>query len=299
MIQPTLFWYLAVSLIGLGTFPISFRMLSKLPDRGYGLSRALGLLLWGFLFWLLSSLGFLANNMGGYVFAFFVLGGISIWAWRSVEPGEIIGWLREKRGLVITVELLFAAAFVGWVIVRAANPAIQSTEKPMELAFINASMRAEFMPPHDPWLSGYAISYYYFGYVLTAMLANLTSTLAGEAFTLALALVFSLTAIGSYSIGYNLLAVFRPKVGRMNMALAMLSPIFMLLVSNAEGFLEILHAGGVFWSEDADGSLTSDFWEGLDIEDLRDPPREPLDWVPRDYETGGWSWWRASRVIQD
>ena len=56
--------------------------------------------------------------------------------------------------------------------VRAANPEILGTEKPMELAFINAILRSPAFPPHDPWLSGYAISYYYFGYVLVAMLAS-------------------------------------------------------------------------------------------------------------------------------
>ena len=60
--------------------------------------------------------------------------------------------------------------------VRANNPEISTAggEKWMETAFINAILHSPMFPPHDPWLSGYAISYYYFGYVMTAMLAKLT-----------------------------------------------------------------------------------------------------------------------------
>ena len=60
------------------------------------------------------------------------------------------------------------------------------TEKPMELAFINAIMRSPTFPPSDPWLSGYAISYYYFGYVLVALLAKLTALPGAVAFNLGL-----------------------------------------------------------------------------------------------------------------
>jgi uncharacterized membrane protein len=66
----------------------------------------------------------------------------------------------------------------------------------MELAFINAILRSPTFPPHDPWLSGFSISYYYFGYVLTAMLAKFTGTLGSVAFNLMLALIFALSASG-------------------------------------------------------------------------------------------------------
>ena len=57
---------------------------------------------------------------------------------------------------------------VGWAAFRAYNPDIAGTEKPMEFAFINGVLRSRFFPPQDPWLSGYGISYYYFGYVMLA-----------------------------------------------------------------------------------------------------------------------------------
>jgi uncharacterized membrane protein len=44
----------------------------------------------------------------------------------------------------------------------------------MEFAFLNAVGRSATFPPVDPWLSGFAISYYYFGYVMTSVLARLS-----------------------------------------------------------------------------------------------------------------------------
>ena len=81
----TIYWYLAVSLIGLVTFPLTYRLLPALPDRGYALSKALGLLLWGFIFWLLSSFGFLVNDAGGLLFALMLLTGLGIWSWRGLD----------------------------------------------------------------------------------------------------------------------------------------------------------------------------------------------------------------------
>jgi len=290
-----LFWYLAVSLLGLLVFPLAYRLLPGLVDRGYAIARALSLLLWGFGFWLLSSLGGLPNDLGGYAVVFVLLLGLSGWALRGLRKGELADWLRANRRTVVTVEVLFLLAFVGWSLVRAGNPNITYTEKPMELAFINAILRSPTMPPHDPWLSGYAISYYYFGYLLVAMLARLTGTVAGVAFNLGGALVFALTAVGAYGLVYNLLNIGRADMPRKRFVLPLLAPFFTLLVSNLEGFLEVLHARGLFWKADASGTLTSRFWTWLDILDLNSAPTLPYQgWDPRYF----W-WWRASRVVRD
>lgn len=293
-------WYLTISLLGLLTFPLAYRLLPNLADRGYAFSRTLGWLLWGFIFWLLASLGVLRNDAGGLLFSLAVLIGLSLWALRGESAEGLQTWWRSRRGTVILVELLFLAAFAGWAFVRANNPQADGTEKPMELAFINAILRSPTFPPHDPWLSGYAISYYYFGYVLVAMLAKITATLGSVAFNLGGALVFALAAIGAYGLVYNLLSA-SPRGERTGdsstwPAIAgFFGPLFVLIVSNLEGFLDLLHARGLFWSRDATGQLVSPFWQWLDLKDLNLPPPEPFRQVPDRI----WWWWRASRVVQD
>ncbi len=285
-------WYLLITLLGLMAFPIAYKLLPGLADRGYTLARTLGLLIWSYGFWLLGSLGLLQNDLGGELFALAILIIISIWAFRSLEWTEIRGWLHKQRRSILVVEILFLLSFVGWAIVRAANPEITGTEKPMELAFINSILRSPNLPPNDPWLSGYSISYYHYGYVMIAMLARLTATAGGVAFNLGLSLVFALSAIGSYGLLYNLLAARKSKPQSAQSPLAaLLAPFFVLIVSNLSGLLHLLRVNGIFWRQNEAGEWFSPFWAWLDIGSISQPPPENPFYH--------WWWWQGSRIVQD
>ncbi len=286
-------WYITITLLGWLTFPLVFKLFPGLADRGYPLARVVALLVWGYAFWLLASLHLAQNNLGGLLLGILVLLGLSAWALYR-EGEQLLAWIKSRLGLIAVVEVLFLVAFAFLAVVRAANPEATGTEKPMELAFINAILRSPSFPPNDPWLSGYAISYYYFGYVMTAMLAKLTSVSGSVAFNLMLALVFGLSASGAYGLIYNLLAA-RKKDERPAVFRSLLGPLFLLLVSNLEGFLEVLHQRGLFWTFQPDGSASSTFWSWLDMKDLSQPPNLPLSWIPDRF----WWWWRASRVVHD
>ena len=288
-----LLWYLLLTGLGLAAFPLAYTLLPGLADRGYAFSRILGLLVWGYLYWILGYLGLLRNTTGSLVLTLGVLAGLSWFASSRLQAGEMKAWWRGSRRVVVTVEILFLAAFAGWTLIRAMNPEITATEKPMELAFLNSVLRSPGFPPHDPWLSGYAISYYYFGYILVGMLAMLTGTAAGIAFNLGIAAVFGLGAVGAYGVVFNLLEHGRDRVG--SHLAALFGPIFVLFMSNLEGFLDMLHSLGIFWRRTSDGSLESAFWRWLDLKDLVNPPVEPFGLLPDRFL---W-WWRASRVVND
>ncbi|HZJ22822.1 MAG TPA: DUF2298 domain-containing protein, partial [Anaerolineales bacterium] len=203
-------WYLLITFLGWLTFPLAYRLFPALTDRGYAISRAFGLLVWGYVFWLFASFGIAQNDRGGLLLGLVVLGSLSAWAIASITPvggkkSEIINWIRENRRGIITTEILFLLAFGAMATFRAANPEIVGTEKPMELMFISGIMNSPTFPPRDLWLSGYSISYYYFGYVMTSMLALFTGVPATMAFNLMIALIFGLSAVGAYGILYNLL----------------------------------------------------------------------------------------------
>ena len=288
-------WYILLTLLGLLTFPLGFYLFPALADRGYTFSRALGLLIWGYTFWILASFQLAQNDIGGLLLGLVILGGLSAWAFLQCRA-EIAAWFRANRQLVITTESLFLLAFGFMAFVRAANPEIVGTEKPMELMFINGIMNSPMFPPRDLWLSGYSISYYYFGYVMASMLAVFNGTPATMAFNLMIALIFGLSAVGAYGILYNLLANWRRANDESPISTSpssflspLLAPLFLLIVSNAEGFLEVLHARGLFWRNGAN------FWTWLDIPELRDLPTQTGAWAPDRF----WWWWRASRVIQD
>lgn len=331
-------WYLLVLLLGWVTFPLAFRLFPALPDRGFTLARAAGLLIWGYFFWLLASLGMAQNDAGGILLALVLLIGLSTASFFG-SRFPFMEFVRSKRSLILTVEALFLVAFAFLAFVRSANSELASTEKPMELAFISAILRSPSFPPQDPWLSGYAISYYYFGYVMTGMLAKLTALPGSLAHNLMTALIFALGALGAFGILYNLLAgVKTDDDGSSTVAdrqrsivrYSLLAPLFLLLVSNFGALLEVLHHRGVFWAKDTlSEQLTGGaFWKWLDVKELSESP-QPLPggswerlgyWWRDQQQTGGslWPltaidgwfdeqfmsdrylwWWRSSRVLQD
>jgi YYY domain-containing protein len=294
-------WYILITLLGWLTFPLAYRLFPALTDRGYTLSRAFGLLIWGYIFWLFASFGIAQNDIGGLLLGLVVLAGLSAWAITNyqllIANSPILSFLKSNRRLILTTELLFLLAFAFMAFIRAGNPEILGTEKPMELMMIHGIMNSPVFPPRDLWLSGYSISYYYFGYVMTSMLAMFTGTPATMAFNLMIALIFALSAVGAYGIVYNLLANYQSPITNSKETVSslqspfppLLAPLFLLLISNAAGFLEVLHRRGLFWR---DGN---NFWTWLDLPELRDAPAQPLQWIPDRF----WWWWRASRVVQD
>jgi len=289
----TLVWWLVIQFLSLTAVPLAFRLFRWLPDRGYTLSKAMGVLLTSYLFWLLGSLGFLRNSAGGILFAAGAVALFSVWVYGRKGAADEVGlraWLRENVRLILTAELLFALAFGLWALVRAHNPNITATEKPMDLAFINAVGRSGRFPPLDPWLSGFAISYYYFGYLMTAAVAKLSGVSGSVAFNLGLAWQFAGTLLGGFGLVYNLVAASKKGATHLpsasHLLFGLLGSLLVGVMGNLEGFLEVLHVNAI---------LPAGFWKWLDIQEINLPPPATPTWPPR----GNWWWWRTSRVIHD
>ncbi|HTP07475.1 MAG TPA: DUF2298 domain-containing protein, partial [Anaerolineae bacterium] len=208
----------------------------------------------------------------------------------QAERADLRGLWREQRWLFITYEMVFAAALIGWAIFRAHSPDLSTTEKPMEFAFFNAINRSTTFPPLDPWLSGYAIAYYYFGYVMMSLMYKLTGVTAGIAFSLSNAFWFALAAASAFGVVGNLVLLFKRQAKTAAIIFATLAAVMLTLMGNFQGSLEVAHASNV-------GS--PEFWRWLDILEINGPAvQNPPDvpwWTPRQ----GWWWWRSSRVIHD
>jgi YYY domain-containing protein len=252
----------------------------------------MGLLLVSYVLWVTSSLGFLSNDLGGILASLLAVVACSAWALSCVNGdwSSLQDWMRQHRRLIFFSEGLFLVAFVAWAIFRAYDPAIAGTEKPMEFAFLNGILRSDRFPPLDPWLSGYAISYYYFGYVMLAVLVRLSGVASAVGFNLGVASWFALTILGAFSVSYSLLYSARREGEREVTSLRkllspLLGPLFVALLGNLEGVFEVLHARGLA----SEGLLR---W--LDVKDLG-VTLPTGRWIPTD----NWWWWRASRVIHD
>src|SRR5258708_31636432 len=125
-------WWLLTLFAGVAVYPLFFRLAGALPTRGYALARAAGLMLVGFVFWILNIIGLLQNSPGSTLVAALIVllvGLVSYATWRDREP--ILPWLRSHLSLIITTEILFAVLFLVWSTVRALNPSLVSPENPM------------------------------------------------------------------------------------------------------------------------------------------------------------------------
>lgn len=284
-------WWLLAGLAGAAALPLAFRMLRSLPDSGYTLARALGLLLTGFIFWLGASLGFLTNTPGSMLLAWLLLAGCSIALFMRRRPAFDLGaWWRSNRRFVLLAEGLFLLALLAMALLRAHNPGLHGTEKPMELAFLSATQRSAVFPPADPWFSGHAISYYYFGYVLLAMLATLSGSGSTVAFNLGISLLFALGALTAYGVAGNLA---RSRRGRGGWRSGLLAAGFVTVIGNWQlPLIEFPWQAGLapdswfaFWGQHTRLAARA-FPAGTQV---------PVDLADWDF----WWWFRASRVLTD
>lgn len=275
-----LLYLITVELLGLALLPLAARLFRPLADRGFLFSKPLGILLVTYPSWLLGTFGMLRFQQAT-IAVLLVAAGLASWiAWGH----ETLSWLRESWKSVAVMELLFLLCFSAAALVRAYNPEISGTEKPMDFAILNALYRTEQFPAADPWMSGFSISYYYFGYLLLAMVAKLAGIPASVGYNLGVALVFALLLAGSYSLVFNLLSGLRPRWGvGQRLGLALMAPVMVGLMGNLEVGLEVLAVRGF-----GDAS----FWSWVGIKGLQPSP-DPQGWFP----TTHWWWWRASRVI--
>ncbi|HEU5347439.1 MAG TPA: DUF2298 domain-containing protein [Ktedonobacterales bacterium] len=200
---PLFWWLLIVELLGIVSFPLAFSAFPGLRDRGWGLSKLLGLLILSWAVWFPSSLHLLPFDRWVVVLMFGVLaacGAVVAWLRRD----SIWSFVRVRWRLLLVGEIFFLAAFIFFVWIRALDPDLwhiyRGGEKPMELAFLNGILRSRYMPPLDPWFSGGYINYYYYGQFLVAVLIKLTGIMPTTAFNLTIPLLFGMTCSAAYSV---------------------------------------------------------------------------------------------------
>ncbi len=295
-------WWVVVTIAGLSVLPLLVRMLHGLPDRGYTLARPAGMLLIAFVFWLLAVLGFINNTVGSIILAWLIVLLISIAAYFYVgSPFNWREWWQDNRWAIIVFEILFMVLFVGWAVYRAHQNEIQTTEKPMDLAFMSSIQRGLDFPPNDPWLAGYAISYYYLGYVMAAMMAMINNVQSTIGYNLHIALLFALAGTAAFGLVYNLVRsrafdrrwidVERKRSPSQPTAITfgLLATVMMVLMGNYELALVELPYNTYNASEEY-----LEFWKA----NLRDEPRAE----GRSADVAGWDYWwwfRSARSIRD
>ncbi len=252
-------WLVTVLAIGVIAFPLTHRLLPRLPSRGIALSPTLGLLLVAYLSWITASLHIVPFGRQSLIGAVGVLALLSIVS-EVAARGASLRWLGRHIPIAFFFLGVTVTVFGFFLWVRGYYPDVRSTEKPMEIGFLTSTMRAHWMPPHDPWLSGYGINYYYFGYVEAAALGLLSGARPEVTFNLMSVTIPALTFAGTSGIGYDLWVRARREHGHSGVRpprpfVALVSGALVVLAGNAYGFARLLTAPGMV--------LHATFWTGI------------------------------------
>ena len=231
--------------------PLAMYALRALPTRGEMLAKPIGWFVYAFAGWAILHTGLVENQRGfnsglGWVMVLLAA------AWLLRSPALRRFWKSHWRGL-LTAELLFLAAFWGYLVLRAHVPGVMATEAPANFAILNTAMRSDTYPPADAWLAGQHLVYYYFGHAAAALAATAAGIPRLLAFDLALANLFGLAALGAYALGRELCALLPRTTALLAAAGGAGAALLTLLSGNL--------AGLAYWS----GRLADDpfFYQGL------------------------------------
>ena len=175
-------------------------MCGRLLDKGYSISKILGLLLLTYFSWLLASIHLLKFGYINISVSLLLLLALSLYLGRRNLSLKNL----PLRKILIS-EALFTVAFALFLVYLRYKPEIfyAYTEDFMDFAFLQSILRSDYFPPADPWLAGTSLPYYYGGQLITAILTMILKVPSFISYNLAVAMFFGLVACASYGVGYN------------------------------------------------------------------------------------------------
>lgn len=199
------FWYLMLSLIGWVFFPVSKIIFRNLPDSGFPIFRAVGLLIFSYIVWLIGSLKIdVTRSIIFSIFLFLFFINFYVFLKNKIEIKEFI---KENKKHIIFIEILSLFLFLFFLAIRIGNPDLwhpfKGGEKPMDFAYLNSLIKSINFPPYDPWYAQGYINYYYFGFVLAAIPIKLLGIIPSVGYNLILPTFFSLTGLAVFCLVWN------------------------------------------------------------------------------------------------
>ena len=226
-------WWLIIFVIGLIFFPITTKLFNQFLDKGYALSKIIGILTISFIIWLLASLKLLPFTQVNLWLIFFLSAAVNLYLWKKERKRPS---LKQNWHYFLLEEALFLLVLSFWGITRGFQPDIQGLEKYMDFGFVNSILRSRFFPPLDMWFAGDSINYYYFGHLISATLIKLSGFSPSTAYNLLIATIASLTFTASFSLAASLISY----PGH-NKKLAVFGGVFTALLVTFGGNLQILY----------------------------------------------------------
>ncbi len=208
-------WWITIFIIGVGFLPLTINLFSNFFDKGYVFSKILGIAVVSYTIFILGILhlapfSFLTSVLVLIFFA--TLNFVFFIQEKNDGLKNFLMILKKNWQIFLFEEILFIFCFLAWSFVRSFQPDIHGLEKYMDFGILNSILRSEFFPPKDMWFTPLPINYYYFGHLITAVLTKLSNVPSNITFNLMIATIFAFTFVGSFSIGANLIHMFKSQI---------------------------------------------------------------------------------------
>jgi YYY domain-containing protein len=235
-------WIIGFVLIGWISMPLMFLLFPMLPLRGLWFGRSIAWLMLSLVSWWLTSVLSVSvfwtqAGLWSLLILYIVLNLRLGWQSRDV----LFDFVKQHWKSILAAEAFFFLALTLGLIFRAVNPDLWhgslGGEKPMDFAYFNAVLRSSIFPPPNPWLSGYQINYYYFGFVIAAAPSKLGNFTPSVATNLVLASIYALVMLNTGAFLYAVLHQMRRAA---RIALTLLGTAFVMLSGNLATLVMLL-----------------------------------------------------------
>ncbi len=226
-------WTIGFLFVGWLIFPLLYVLFPVLPLRGFAIGRGVAWLALAFVAWWLTAahIQFFWTRVGLWALVLALAVFCLILAyWKRTE---LAAYIRTHWRAFVAVEALFMAAFALGLLLRAVDPNLwdiaRGGEKPMDFAYLNAVLRTPVFPPPNPWLAGFSINYYYFGFIIAALPIKLGGYASEVGVNLVLATLYAVVFTIFFTLAYAILPPIRRST---RTALALCGTAFALLAGN-------------------------------------------------------------------
>lgn len=198
-------WWGLLELIGLITFPLVVYLIGNLSDKGYSVSKTLGLLLLTYITYVLSRHIGLPYDRTIIIISLLIVTCCSFALLSSKKVSSVLKSRNFWKNLIIT-DAVFAVSFILFLSLQMLDPDIDGGEAPMDFSYVNSVVRSSSLPPPYPWYSGKSLEscYYYFGHFIVATLTKLSGIQPSITYNLAMCTFMSILAVSSFGMGFNL-----------------------------------------------------------------------------------------------
>lgn len=217
-----LIWWFVILAFGLAAFPLVTTIFSSFRGKGYGFSKAFGILAASLFVWTFCYIQLIGFTIFWLCISLFLLAGIS-WGLPKTRKSALQALSTESDVSAIAwSETLFIAALALMCFLRGHFPNINGEEKFMDFAFLNTLVRSDTLPCADPWFAGESINYYYYGQYIYAFITKFSGIKTSIAYNLSMCTTFAFTFSMAYSLGSMFIEKAMEKLGKGRGALCLL-----------------------------------------------------------------------------